>query len=107
MTCFELKLVAGMACVTFLCRYPMLALVTRINLPPVVLAALQFVPIAVLTAIIVPAILAPAGALALSLQNSYLVAAVVAVLVARRRQSLLLTIAAGMGTWWFWQFFWR
>ena len=102
MTLIELQLVVGMACATYLCRYPVLALVTRINLPPVVIDAMQFVPVAVLTAIIAPVVLAPAGVLALTYHNRYLVAAVATTMVAWRSRNLLLTIGVGMGVWWLW-----
>ena len=46
-------MVAGMAAVTFGVRYPVLALLSRSKLPDVVLQALQFVPAAVLSAIVV------------------------------------------------------
>jgi len=100
----ELILILGMAAVTFGVRYPVLALVGRVPLPERLFAALKYVPVAVLTAIIVPSVLMPDGkTLALTLENAYIVAAVVAVLVAWRTQSLLMTIIAGMGTLWLWQ----
>ena len=61
MSSFEMLLVAGMFLVTFGVRYPVLALVSRVTLPPAVLGALKFIPPAVLTAIIVPAVLQPQG----------------------------------------------
>ena len=48
----QLWLVGGMMLVTYACRYPALALVSRVKLSPVLLEALRFVPPAVLTAII-------------------------------------------------------
>jgi branched-subunit amino acid transport protein len=54
-------LVLGMALVTFGARYPVLALVSRINLPPTIQEALKFIPPAVLAAIIAPAIFIPDG----------------------------------------------
>jgi branched-subunit amino acid transport protein len=106
MSSFELFLVAGMMIVTFGVRYPVLALVSRITLPPAVLAALKFIPPAVLTAIIVPAVLMPQGVLDLGIDNAYLVAAVVAGLVAWRSNNLLLTIVLGMAVFlgWRWVF---
>ena len=59
MTYNEILMVAGMALVTFAMRYPVLALVSKLTLPSTLTAALKFVPPAVLTAIIVPALLAP------------------------------------------------
>ncbi len=93
----ELLLVAGMALVTFGVRYPVLMLVGKAPLPPAVLRALKFVPPAVLTAIIAPAVLFPRSAqLELSYANEYLVAAVVSAIVAWRTRNVLLTILIGM-----------
>ena len=54
-------------------------------------------PPAVLGALIVPALLAPAGALDLSLANARLLAGLLAVAVAWRTRNALLTMVAGMG----------
>lgn len=101
----ELLLVAGMAAVTFAIRYPVLVLVGRIPLPEAVFRALRYVPPAVLTAIIVPAVLMPnpEGTIELSLTNAYLVAGIVSALVAWRTKSLLLTIIIGMAVMLIWQ----
>jgi branched-subunit amino acid transport protein len=96
----EVWLIVGMALVTFACRDPIMALVSRVRLPPPLLAALRFVPPAVLTAIIVPAVMAPAGRLVLGVQNPALVAALVCGWVAWRWKNLLLTIGVGMVVWW-------
>jgi branched-subunit amino acid transport protein len=93
----ELLLVAGMALVTFGARYPVLVLVGKIPLPQPVLRALKFVPAAVLTAIIAPAVLFPRGnQLDIHLSNEYLVAAILSALVAWRTRNVLLTIVIGM-----------
>lgn len=99
----ELWLVSGMAVATYLCRYPILALVSRITLPPALLNAMGFIPAAVLTAIVAPAVAAPRGELALHMGNPYLGAALIACLVAWRSHNLLLTIGIGMATWWVWR----
>lgn len=103
MTGFEVLLVAGMMAVTFGVRYPVLALVSRLSLPAFVLDALKFIPPAVLTAIIVPAVLRPAGRLDLGLDNAYLVAAVAAGLISWRSNNLLLTIVSGMAVFLAWR----
>lgn len=92
----EWLLIACMTAVTFATRYPVLALLGRLPLPPMLFRALRFVPVAVLTAISVPAALAPAGTLALTLTNPYLWGSVAAVLVSWRTRNLLATIVAGM-----------
>lgn len=102
----EFLLVAGMALVTFAIRYPLLALVGKIPLPDRVFRALRYVPAAVLTAIIVPAMLfSPGTDLNLSYTNSYLVAGIVAALVSWRSRNLLLTILLGMLSLWVYRWF--
>jgi branched-subunit amino acid transport protein len=103
MSNFEVLLVAGMMVVTFGVRYPVLALVSKLALPPVILDALKFIPPAVLTAIIVPAVLMPQGALDFGVDNAYLVAAVAAALLAWRSKNLLLTIVGGMAIFLAWR----
>ena len=93
---FEILMILGMTLVTFGVRYPVLALVSKVTLPPAVLDALKFIPPAVLTAIIVPAVIMPAASIDLSYTNAYLVAAVASALLAWRTKNLLLTIVLGM-----------
>jgi branched-subunit amino acid transport protein len=100
----EALLVAGMALVTFAIRYPVLALLGKIPLPEPVFRALRYVPAAVLTAIIIPAVvIGHDSRLDLNLTNAYLVAGVVSALVAWRTRSLLLTIVLGMLALWGWR----
>ena len=89
-------LIFFMMLVTFGVRYPVLALVGRINLPQSVERALKFVPVAVLSALSAPIVLINEGAWNISLYNGYLVASVVAILVAWKTKHLLLTIVVGM-----------
>lgn len=103
MTLRELLMVLGMMAVTFGVRYPVLAMVGRLEMPPRVQAALRFVPPAVLSAIVAPAVFAPQGALWLSFTNSYLVAGAAAALIAWRTRNLLWTLVLGMVTFWVWR----
>ncbi|MBI1257549.1 MAG: AzlD domain-containing protein [Chloroflexi bacterium] len=93
----ELIMVAGMALVTFLIRYPTMVLVGKIPLPDRVFRALRYVPPAVLAAIIVPSVLMPDGkTVDFVPNNSYLVAGIIAVIISWRSKNLLLTIVLGM-----------
>jgi branched-subunit amino acid transport protein len=96
----QIVMVAGMAIVTFLVRYPVLAFVSKLHLPPAINSALKYVPPAVLAAIVVPGALLPEGTLDLSLNNTFLVGAVLAVIIAWRGKNLLLTIVLGMILFW-------
>jgi branched-subunit amino acid transport protein len=99
----EVLLIGGMAIVTFLIRYPVLAFSGRLKLPPQFVQVLGYVPPTVLTAIVVPAVLMPANAIDLSHTNARLVGAIVAVLIGFWRQNLLLTIGGGMLAFFGWQ----
>lgn len=92
----EVLLIIGMFAVTFGVRYPVMALVGRMNLSPRVLRALKYVPPAVLSAIVFPAVLIRDGDLAFTPKNAYLVGAIVAIAVAWYTRSLLWTIGIGM-----------
>src|SRR5688500_10279420 len=88
-------IILGMAMVTCLPRYGTLAVLGRIELTKPIFNALKFVPPAVLSAIILPALLLKEGQLNIALDNSYLVAGIFAGVVAWRTRNLLLTIVLG------------
>lgn len=77
MTCtHEIILISGMVVVTFSIRYILLAFSNRFSLPKTLENNLQFVPPAVLTAIIIPAIFRPDGLWDISWDNTYLISGV-------------------------------
>ncbi len=85
---------------TFLLRLSFLGLVTG-EVSPLVRRALRLVPAAALTALVIPALVPPAGGPTTGIADWIrLIAAVVAVLVARRTGSMFLTILAGMVVVW-------
>lgn len=95
---FEFWMILGMFAVTFGVRYPVLAFVSRIELPPLVRRALKYVPPTVLAAIVVPAVLIPDGIHPqLSLTSPHVLGAIAAAAVAYRTRNLLWTISIGMG----------
>lgn len=100
---YELMLIAGMAVVTYLTRYPMLVIVGKVTLPLWIARALRYVPVAVLTAICVPAVLMPQGQVDVGIDNAYLFAGIFATVVAWRSKNLLLTIALGMAGFFLWR----
>lgn len=100
----EFLLITGMMIVTFLVRYPLIAMSGRIKLAPWFLQLLRYVPPVVLTAIVVPAVLMPEGhELWLDHTNARLIGAIAAILVGLWRQNLLLTIVVGMAVFFVWQ----
>ena len=102
----EFLLIAGLAVVTFGIRYSMFAVAGKVEFPAGLVNALKYVPPAVLTAIVVPAVLMPGGEeINLSYTNAYLVGALVAGVVGWTSKNLLLTIVVGMTVFLGWQWF--
>ena len=93
-------IIIGMGIVTYAIRLSLIALLGRFDVPPIVQRALRFVPPAVLSAIIFPELLRPAGALDISLDNVRLLAGTLAAVVAWRTKNVLLTIGVGMAALW-------
>ncbi len=92
----EFLLIFGMALVTFLIRYPVLAFLSKMNIPEKYLDGLRFVPPTVLTAIIIPQLFFDNKQFDISFQNPQLIAGFIAALIAWKSKNLLLTIVLGM-----------
>lgn len=92
--------IAGMGLITFAIRASLIALVGRTDIPPAVRRSLRFVPPAVLMALAAPALVRPEGSINLSFANPYLVAGVIAALIAWKTQHTLLTIGSGLTILW-------
>jgi branched-subunit amino acid transport protein len=98
-------LILGMALVTYLIRAAVFVLGERVPFPPIVRSALSFVPVTVLTAIIVPMTVSPHGNGAeITWRNPQLVAALVALAVCLVTKRPLLTIAVSLAVFFAWQF---
>ncbi|MBP1765508.1 MAG: putative rane protein [Firmicutes bacterium] len=91
-------LIAGMALVTFATRFSCLALFRQTGMPDWLERWLKHIPAAILTALIVPALVLPKGQIDISLQNHYLLAGLVAALVAYKSRNIVVTLVLGMGT---------
>jgi branched-subunit amino acid transport protein len=85
---------------TYLTRLSFIGLFHRWQTPDLVKRALRYVPVAALTAIIVPELLMPDGVLSLSLLNPRLLAGLLAIFVAVRTRSVTWTITVGMAAFW-------
>lgn len=100
----ELYLLVGMSLATFSIRYALFALSDRVELPQQLIKALRYVPPAILTAIVVPAVLIPTGnEILLSYTNARLVGAIIAFGVGWFSNNLLLTIVLSMFAFLSWQ----
>ena len=87
---------------TFGTRFMMLSGWVAHGLPRWLIDALAFVPIAVLTAILVPAVLIdPTTQQIIVIGNARIVAAVVATIIALLTRNVIATISSGLATLWF------
>jgi branched-subunit amino acid transport protein len=85
---------------TFLTRLSFIALAGRWDPPPLFRSALRFVPVAILTAIVVPELVLHTGTLDISLTNARLLAGLIAIFVAWKTKNTVLTIIIGMAAFW-------
>jgi branched-subunit amino acid transport protein len=86
-------------------RFVMLSGMAPSSLPANLKGALKFIPISVLTAIIVPAVLIGEDNNIMLLNNAHLPAAIIAVIAAIVSRSVIMTISVGLGTLWLLTFF--
>jgi branched-subunit amino acid transport protein len=84
--------------ITFGMRFSLIYLLAegRFHIPEAMRRALHYVPPAVLSALIFPALFLPDNVLDLSFNNHYLLAGLLAIIVAWFSKNTLLTIVAGM-----------
>lgn len=88
-------LILGMLAITFVIRYSFFAW-PDLRFPRLIEQGLHYVPVAVLTAIVVPGMLMPEGEWALRWSNAYLLAGLLAIAIAASTRNLLATIAGGL-----------
>jgi branched-subunit amino acid transport protein len=103
MNIWLLMLLGGL--ITFGMRFSLIYLFGRFEVPETIRKALHYVPPAVLSAIIFPELFLRDGALNLSLENTRLLAGLIAILVAWFSKTTLITILAGMLALFLLQFF--
>lgn len=97
---FLVLTILGMGLVTFGIRLLPFELFGRIRLPVWAYQAMRYIPIAILTAIIFPEVFMPGGRLSVGLDNTRMLAALIASGVAWRTRNVLATVAVGMATLW-------
>ncbi|HBV85651.1 AzlD domain-containing protein [Desulfosporosinus sp.] len=89
-------IIMGMALVTYFTRIGALVLFRFTGVPTWLNRWLKYVPVAILTALIVPSLLLPQGYLDISLQNHYLIAGIAAAIVAYKSRNIIATLGIGM-----------
>ena len=93
-------IILAMGLVTYAIRLSLIGVIKQLTLPPIVMRGLRFVPPAVLSAILLPEVLQPAGRIDVSLANPRLLAGIVAALVAWRTRNIVATVVAGLAVVW-------
>ncbi len=81
---------------TFAIRLSFIVFMDGARISSILQKALRFVPVAVLSALIAPALFFPKNSLDISFSNIRLIAGLLAALVAWRTKNVLLTIVVGM-----------
>jgi branched-subunit amino acid transport protein len=89
--------VLGMAAATYLPRFLPTWLLSSRPLSPTITTWLGYVPVAVLSAMLLPTLLVPEKELDLSLDNLFLLAALPTFIVAGLTRSLLASVLTGVG----------
>lgn len=93
---WNLELIIGMAVVTYLARVGMVGFAKQFELHPLLKRALEYVPVAILAALVFPSILAPTGAVQSPATNIYLWAALVSAALQLLLKKQWLSIVAGV-----------
>ncbi|HEY8346585.1 MAG TPA: AzlD domain-containing protein [Symbiobacteriaceae bacterium] len=91
-----LAIILGMALVTYLPRMLPLVVLSRVQLPPLVLKWLSYVPVSVLAALLAKELLMTDAGLAFPPAHPHLLAALPAFIVAATTRSLMGTVIAGI-----------
>jgi branched-subunit amino acid transport protein len=89
-------LVAGMAVIVFFTRAIFVLPGGRFRLPPTAERVLRYAPAAALMAIVVPDLALTHGVVAISIENSRLLAGLAAFAIAAATRNIMLTIVGGM-----------
>ena len=87
-----------MMLVTYIPRMLPLVLLTKLNIPPLLLCWLKYIPVAVLASLLAPEILLNNNTLNISFDNTLLLAALPAFLIAFKTKNLFYTVFMGMGS---------
>lgn len=95
---FIWAIIAGMAVLNFLVRFPPIAIMSRLELPRPILRWLAFVPVSVMGALVAGEVLRPGGVWTAPLTSPSVYAAIITALVFRFTRSFLGATVAGMAS---------
>ncbi len=86
-----------MMLVTYLPRMLPLVFLSKLNIPPLLLCWLKYIPVAVLASLLAPELLISNNSLNISFNNALLLAAIPSFIVAFKTKNLFYTVFTGMG----------
>ena len=89
-------IIIGMSLVTQIPRIIPLVVMSKLSLPPLLLNWLKYIPVAVLSALLVPSVLLPGGQLSISLDNKSLLASIPCIIIAAKTKNLFITVLSGI-----------
>jgi branched-subunit amino acid transport protein len=93
-----LVLIFGMGAATYLTRAPFFLIFSEREMPPRFERLLRHVPVALLSALIAPAVLLPDAGVSAATTTAYLAATVVTLVTLRFTRNILLVVASGVLT---------
>ena len=91
-----LLIFVGMAAVTYIPRFLPLALFTRLEIPDSIIRWLNYVPVAILAALLAPGVMMEEAELFISFGNPFLLAAVPTFITAIKTKNMMFTVFTGM-----------
>ena len=89
-------IILAMGLVTYATRVGAFAVLRLTGMPTWLRRSVKYVPVGVLTALIVPPLAVREGALLLSLENHYLLAGLITALVAWKTRNVAITVGVGL-----------
>ncbi|MFW5981258.1 MAG: AzlD domain-containing protein [bacterium] len=89
-------IIAAMMLVTYLPRVIPITVLSRVEIPEIVISWLKYIPAAILASLLAPSLLMVEGSINISFNNIALLAALPTFLVAIYKKSIFLTVLIGM-----------
>ncbi len=89
-------MLGAMLLVTYIPRALPLLILTRIEIPDIIIRWLRFIPVAILAALLTPGILIVEGKLMINYHNIFLLAAIPTFIVAIFKKDIFLTVIMGI-----------
>lgn len=92
----EMCTILGMGIAIFITRYPLLGMAEKIEFPNSVKTVLNYVPLAILVALILPSILIPNGEkINISFSNEYMLGGIVVFIIGFFSENVVITSTVG------------